>query len=305
MGANAELRMVGGLLAGLLGSLTTLVSTFLATGTFAFSVAVVGWRSLDAVGAEVAVDGVAVVEVGAAVRVLTDEEPAPCVAVGGLVRDPELEDDAILRTGLFGSAGEGRGEVVVDFDGGKVRFFPDLVTGDTFVLFEVNIDFVGDFGAGAALVVAGFGFTSALITFASALAGFVGSSAPFPVDIGSTGFCGITSTCLMEVISGLGGSPVPMEEKDGAVYPFRVSRSCFLRFASSSGCFLWVCSPSSFSVEVSKGPPNNFAPSEIETTGLIGLDGDDTFCSPRIGLPFPWTATKDVLTLPRGLGPGL
>lgn len=318
---------------GLLGSRTTLGSTFLATCAFAFSVVAMGWRDLEAAGAEFADAVVAVVEVDAAARVLTDEEPVPGAVVDGLTRDPELEDDTALRTGLFGSAGEGRGEVVVDFDGGRVRFFPDLAAGtNLFVLFEENIDFVGDFGAGPAFGTAVFvfasaligfasaltgfasaltgfasaltGFASALAGFASALAGLVGSSASFPVDFESSGFCGMTSACLMETISGLGGNPVPMGEKGGAVYPFRVSRSCFLRFASSSGCFLWAGSPGSPSFAVPKGPPNSFAPSEIETTGLIGLDGDVAF-SPRIGLPFPWTATNDVLTLPRGLGPGL
>lgn len=172
---NAELRIVG----GLLGSRTTLVSAFLAAGTFAFSIAAVVWRVLDAVGTEVVV-----VEVGGAVRALTDEEPVPCAAADGLGLDPEPEDDAALRTGLFGSAGEGRGEVVVDFDGGRVRFFPDLVAGATlFVLFEVNIDLVGDFGAGTVLVATGFGFG-----FGSALTGFAGSSISFPIGIESSGF---------------------------------------------------------------------------------------------------------------------
>lgn len=174
MVTNAELRIVG----GLLGSRTTLVSAFLAAGTFAFSIAAVVWRGLDAVGTEVAV-----VEVGAVVRVLTDEEPVPCAAADGLALDPEPDDDAALRTGLFGSAGEGRGEVVADFDGGRVRFFPDLVVGAT--LFEVNIDFVGDFGAGAVLGTTGFGFG---FGFGSALTGFAGSSTSFPMGIESSGF---------------------------------------------------------------------------------------------------------------------
>lgn len=288
---NAELRIVG----GLLGSRTTLVSVFLAVGTFVFSIAVVVWRGLDTVGTEVAI-----VEVGADVRVLADEEPVPCAAADGLALEPEPEDDAALRTGLFGSAGEGRGEVVVDFDGGRVRFFPDLVVGAA--LFEVNIDFVGDFGAGAALGTTGFGFGFGF-GFGSALTGFAGSSTSFSVGIESSGFSGITSTCLAEASSKLGGKAVPIgREKDGAVYPFRVSRSCFLRFASSSGCF-WAVSPGSFSLALSKGPPKSLPPSETETTGLIGLDGDGF--SPRIGLLFAWTATKDVLTLPSGLGPGL
>lgn len=162
---------------GLLGSRTTLVSTFLAAGTFAFSTAAVGWRGL---GAEMAV-----VEVGAAVRVLADEGPVTCAVVDGLARDPELED-AALRTGLFGSAGEGRGEVVVDFDGGSVRVFPDLVAvAALFVLLEVNIDFVGDFGATAVLGATGFGFG---FGFSSALTGFAGSSTSFPMGIESSSF---------------------------------------------------------------------------------------------------------------------
>lgn len=296
VGENAELRMLG----GLVGSRAGLVSNFLAAGAFAFSVAgagaVAGWRGgLGAAGAVAAADA----DVDVVVRVLADEEPVPCAAVGSLARDPELEDDAALRTGLFGRAGEGRGEVVADFDGGRVRFFPDLVAGATlFVLLEENADFVGDLGAGPALAAAGFGF-------GSALTGFVGSSAFFPVGIESSCFCEIVSPCLVEVVSKPGDSPVPMEGKGtAAVYPFRVSRSCFLRFASSSGCLL-ANSATFFSLAVSKGPPNIFAPSETETTGLIGPDADGAFCSPRAGLLFPRTATNDVPTLPSGLGPGL
>lgn len=297
VGANAELRIVGGF-AGSRAVLAT--SGFCAAAAFAFTVVVAG-RGFGAVDVDVGVDA------AAGVRALEDAEVVFVALVVGFALDKELELDVALRAGLLGgNAGEGSGDVVLDFDGGSERVFPDLLAVTDLAVLLEEADLVGDLGAGAPLTVLDFGFGSSLAGFACS--SFFSTSPPRTGSIGVTG----ASPFFVETFSkagsntvGLTGSCFGCERRP----PFIIPKS-FLEFNSSgvltplSASAIWslvsiagCCFP-----KASKASPDSFWPSGKVMVGLVteGLTG--TFCSPRSPLLLPVTATNEVLTLPSGLG---
>jgi hypothetical protein len=158
VGANAELRTVGGFVDSRAGFV---VSNFCVATDFAFAAAVVGrdFGTVD-VDADADVD----VDATAGVRALEDAGAVFVAVVVDFARD---ELDAALRAGLLGAnAGEGSGDVVLDFDEGRERVFPDLLVATDLVLLLVKADLVGDLGAGAPLTVLDFDFGSSLVGFA-------------------------------------------------------------------------------------------------------------------------------------------
>lgn len=201
--------------------------------------------------------------------------------MAGFARKPEFGPNATRRTGLFGgNAGEGRGDVVLDFAGGRERVFPDFVVGPGLaVLLDENVDFVGDFGTGAAV---GFGF-------GSAPTGFSCSFPSFSEGIGSSGFSVVTPS-LMKTFSKPEDNTVPggvVGSFRGVGNPLLLPVSSFL-IVGSSGVLLplLVSATSSFFTSFSTLNPSffwtspaNAAPSETDTTGLIttGLGGTCTF----------------------------